>query len=477
MTKLEQASVADSSAPGGGHPLRELGSVRQRGQAPNPSTTGRFTMRKLRGQLEFGLLRDHRVRRLAWAHFTSAAGDAMVLAALPFAIRAAGGSDEQFAVALAVEGLAMAFLFLPSGVIADRFNRKRVVVASDLMRFGARGAFVALLLTGHAAYWQLLFAQGINGVGTALFNTTMDRFVPEVFNEPDSRLQRINALRFLALSLGLSLGPAIGSLVYSAGGAASTFMIDAFTFLVSAALIRRLPTPFAKAALEPATLRTLITDAREGWKAFRGIRWYWLIVAEAAVVNGLVFAPYFVIGPHVANESLGGSVGWAGILVGLGAGELLGSLIAMAWEPRRPLLFSTAVVAGWVVPLLLMAAVAPIPLLCAGAILAGICSATSISVWETVKQTRTPAHLRARLGSFDHLGSLGPVPLGYLFGGMVLAAVGSTTALIVSALILAAVTATVITDSSIRSLVTFDDRREGRTGHIVDVALVGAASK
>lgn len=400
----------------------------------------------------------------------------MVLAILPFAIRAAGGSDRQFSVALAVQALTMAFLFLPSGVIGDRFNRRGVIVASDLMRFGARGAFAALLIVGDATFWQLLLAQAVNGAGTALFNTTMDGFVPEVFDE-EPRFQTINALRILALSLGLTVGPAVGGLIYAAAGAGSAFAMDALTFLVSAALIYRLPTPFAEATSEPTTLRALIDDVKEGWSAFRAIHWYWRVATEFAVINTLVFAPYFVIGPHVAEESLGGASAWAAILVGLGAGELVGVIIVMAWQPKRPLLFATSVVAVWILPLLLLAALAPVPVLAAGSILAGISFAMFGAIWETVKQTHTPPHLRARLGSFDHLGSLGLVPFGYVLGGVMLSLVGATAALVAGALILAAATFSVITDSSIRGLTPLSDESAARAPRTPEVAFAGVANE
>lgn len=408
-------------------------------------------MAQLREELDLRVLRDAQARRLALAHLTSAAGDWMVLAALPFAILAAGGTDGQFSIALAVQALAMVSLLLPAGVIGDRFDRRSVVVAADLMRFGTRAAFALLLIVGEGTFWQLLVAQAVNGAGTALFNTTMDGFVPEVISG-EKRLLKVNALRFLALSLGVALGPAIGGVVYSQAGAAAVFGLDAGTFLVSALLICRLPTPFAEKTSEPVSLGGLIRDVGEGWSAFWRIRWYWRVATEFAILNTLVFAPFFVIGPQVAEESLGGAWVWSQILVGMGAGQLVGAVAVMAWEPKRPLLAATSTVAVWMLPLLALAAVAPVGVLVVSAAFAGIAYSMFGSIWETVKQTHAPSHLRARLGSLDHLGSLGLVPFGYLLGAATLATVGATAGLIAGASILAAATFSVITDASVRDL-------------------------
>ena len=430
-----------------------------------------MNLRRLRDEFDLRVLRDRRVRCLSLAQFTSAAGDGMVLAALPFAILASGGTDGQFSAALAVQALAMVALLVPSGVIGDRFNRRSVVVAADLLRFGVRAAFALLLIMGEATFWQLLVAQAANGAGTALFNTTMDGFVPEVIRG-EKRLLKVNALRFLALSLGMTLGPAIGGLIYSQAGPAPTFALDAGTFLISALLIWRLPTPFSEETSKLATLRVLIRDVAEGWSAFWKIRWYWRVATEFAIINALVFAPYFVIGPHVAEESLGGAWAWSQILVGLGAGQLVGALAVMTWEPKRPLLVATSVVAVWILPLLALAALAPVGVLAVSAAFAGIAYSVFGSIWETVKQTHAPPRLRARLGSFDHLGSLGLVPFGYLLGAAMLATVGAKAGLIAGALILVAATLSVLTDASVRDLTT----REGQKPKSRDRGMEGLAA-
>lgn len=401
--------------------------------------------------------------RLAMAQLTSATGDGIVLAVLPFAVLAVGGTPAQLSIALAVQALAMAALFLPAGVVGDRLRRRGVVVASDLLRFGARGGIALLLILGDASFWQILVAQAIHGAGSALFYTTMDGFVPEVIDD-ERLLRKTNALRFLGVSLGMTAGPALGGAVYAAAGAGWAFGLDAATFLVSAALVFRLPTPFA--AGERASgkkLRSLLGDVAEGWRAFRGIGWYWRVASEFAVLNTLVFAPFFVIGPHVAGESLGGAGAWAAILVTLGLGELIGGMAIMAWQPARPLQLATKSIAVWVLPLLALALLAPIGLLVAGAALAGMSVAVFNAIWETAKQTHTPPHLRARLGSFDRLGSLGLVPFGYMLGGATIAVVGASPALIAAAAILVVATFMVATDPSVRGM----EAREGRDLRVI----------
>ncbi len=399
--------------------------------------------------LDSSALREAPVRRLALAQLTSATGDGMVLAALPFAIYGIGGSSAQVGLALAAQVLAMAVLILLGGAIGDRFNRRNVVVAADLLRFGARAAIAVLLVLDDAAYWQLLLAQVAHGAGSAFFYPAMDAFVPDVVR-PKQRKQT-NALRKMGESLGLVIGPAIGAATFAAAGPGWAFALDAATFLASALLLKGLSTPFVDTVKQIGG-RRLLAEVSEGWGAVRQMGWFWRVALEFAVLNTLVFAPFFVFGPAVAAQSLGGAEAWAWILAGMAVGELLGGAFAMKWEPAHPLAAATSVIALWIAPLVLLGTLAPVGLIAVGAAFAGASVAVFETLWETAKQDHSPPHLLSRLNSFDHLGSFGLVPLGYLLGGLALGAVGASVALFAGAAILTVATFSVATDPSIRGV-------------------------
>jgi hypothetical protein len=180
-------------------------------------------------------------------------------------------------------------------------------------------------------------------------------------------------------------------------------------------------------------------------------------VAEVALLNTFVFAPFFVIGPTVAVESLGGPSAWAGILAAMGLGELAGGLVALSWRPARPLLAATLVMGLWTAPLLLLAILAPAGLIAAGAAGAGFSLAVFGALWETTLQTRIPANLRSRLSSYDLLGSFGLLPVGYLLGAFVLDGVGAQPGLIAAAGIIAVATFVVVAVPSVRELKRVED--------------------
>lgn len=403
--------------------------------------------------LEFDMLRERPVRRVVLAQLTSALGDGMVIAVLPFAVRATGGSSAEFAIALAVQAFTMAIWFLPAGVAGDRLDRRLVLIGSDLLRFVARAAFAMLLILGDGSFWQLVLAQVAHGVGTALFQATMDGFLPEVVPGSERRLRRVNALRTIAVALGWAVGPAMGGLVYAFIGPGWAFALDAMTFLGSAALIRGLKAPRGES--KPANVTGVVEETREGLLVFGQIPWFWRVALGTAVLNTLAFAPFFVLGPEAA-----GTVGnWSTILLSLGLGELLGAVVAMNWEPSQPLFSATAIILLWG-PFLLLLGIAPLPVVLLGGLLAGVSNSIFDAIWETTKQTHTPENLRARLSSIDLLGSLGFLPLGFLLGGAALNTIGLRPSLEAGAAVVLATTLLVATSHSVRSVSPLFDSGE-----------------
>ena len=395
---------------------------------------------------DLGSLRSGSVRRLIGADFASLTGDTMVWTAMAFAVLALGGSGFMVGIVLAAQGAGTAAMLLFGGVLADRYPRRSVMMAADLLRFASQGVIAVLLLLGHAEFWQLIAAQLVHGVGTGFYMPAGGAIVPDAV---DKRfVQPTNALRGAAKSFAMLGGPALGAVAVNLAGAGLAIGVDAATFLVSAALVYGLPAVAPngdegegeedgdEGKRELSVLRELreswasvLGELGEGWNEFRELRWLWTITVQFTLVNALVLAPFFVFGPQAA-EAHGGVDAWAALLVVMAAGELVGSLGVLSWRPARPLVAATLVFLLWVFPLALLAAHAPNGWTIAGAGIAGIGSAM-FGIWhETAVQGNTKADNRARLMAFDEFGSLVGVPFGFALGGLFGQLVGPEQALL-----------------------------------------------
>jgi MFS family permease len=397
------------------------------------------------GVLGLDALREPDFRWLIGAQWASLVGDYMVLAALPFAVFAIGGSAAQVGIAFGVDAMALLLLVLFGGVIGDRLPRRSVMIAADLARFGAEAVFAMLLISGHAEFWMLLMVQVIHGAGSAFFLPAVSGLLPETVRE--ERLQEANALRGLCASGAAMIGPAIAGILVATLGPGGVFAADASSFLLSAAFLAKVGLS-AKATGEGS----VIADLAEGWSEFRRRTWLWAVVAEFALLNALVFAPFYVFGASVAERSLGGPGAWAAILTATGVGELIGGILALSWKPRHPLFVATMVIASWAPPVLLLAVLAPVGVIAAFAVPAGMSLALFAAIWQTTLQSHVPNEQLSRLSSYDWMGSIALLPVGYLLAGFIGVALGARGGLLSAGAVVLVATFAVASVPSVRNL-------------------------
>ncbi|HEY7513400.1 MAG TPA: MFS transporter, partial [Vicinamibacteria bacterium] len=194
------------------------------------------------------LLRSNRAYRRLWAaQVVSLTGDWFTLIALSVLVsRQSGGSG------LAVSGLALAqmapwVLVGPwSGVLADRFDRKRLLVASDLAR-----VVVVLLLIPAARAERLSAVLGLallHFAFASVFEPARAALLPRLV--APSQLVTATTLSSVTWSVMLAAGGVLGGAVLSRVGLQTAFVFDALTFAVSAGLLAAIPSP--RVAPEPA---------------------------------------------------------------------------------------------------------------------------------------------------------------------------------------------------------------------------------
>lgn len=413
------------------------------------ATVGRRLRRgcaRTASRMGMGVLRERSARRFLAAQLASISGDFMVIAALPFAVFAIGGSTAQVGVAFGAGAFFELLVVVFGGAVGDRHQRRSIMISADCVRFSSQAVLAILLVLGVAEFWQLLIVQIILGASTAFFNPAMNGFVPEVV--PVTRLQDANALVTMAVAAGTMLGPAMAGALIATVGVGWAFALDALTFAGSALLLRGISVP-------PGPRResggSLLGDVREGWTEFRKRTWLWVVVGEFALFNALVLGPFQMLGASMAVESLGGLGAWATILTALGIGRIGGGFLALFWHPRRPLSTATLLIGSWAVPLTLLAIAAPVLAIALTAALAGAALSVFGAIWDTTLQS-VPADQRSRMGAYDWLGSLALLPIGYFIavGGQSL--LGAEAILIAGACLVLAATAIVVPLPAIRGM-------------------------
>src|SRR4051812_32072231 len=165
------------------------------------------------------VLREERQFRLLFlGQALSVIGDRITAVVLPFAVLSIGGSTTQVGLVAAAGFLPYIVLGLIGGVLADRFERRRIMILSDTLRLATQLPAGVLLVTDTAEVWHLAALTAVFGAADSFFAPAMGGLMPQTIEQPH-HLQPANALRSMAMSTGSLVGPAIaGVLVAAAGG-------------------------------------------------------------------------------------------------------------------------------------------------------------------------------------------------------------------------------------------------------------------
>lgn len=395
------------------HPPRPAGpELTYAPHVPTPST----------GQSKLAVLGDGAFRRVLAAQSVSFMGDALANVALAFALIELGGSAGALGLVFSAKSLALLGCLLAGGVLADRYSRLGLLISMDAVRVMSQGGIAWLLLDGASSVWSIAALSALTGAATGLSQPAYPGLLTAMVQP--ALLQPANALVSLGYSLGRLSGPILGGLLAAHFGSGWALLADAGTFAVSGLLLWRLPLP---AAPLPSR-RSLLEDLREGWLAFRSRRWLWVFVAWLSYFN-LLYGCWTILGPLAAARDLGGASAWGLIISAQGAGGIVGGILALRLAPRRPLLFAAAVLAGFYLPLALLAARMPVELVAAGALLAEIGLMLSSTVWETTLQRHVEPALLSRVSAYKRLGPSALQPVGLALWGPLATAVSLDGAL------------------------------------------------
>jgi ENTS family enterobactin (siderophore) exporter len=328
------------------------------------------------------------VRRLAVARLISIAGGAAAYTALMFTVYRLTRSPTWLSATLFLTFGVSGFIAPLGGALGDRFDRRKVMIVSDLLGVACFGAMA--FATDDA--WLLLGIAFVSAIVEAPFWSASGAAIPNLVNE--EQLSWANGLVSLGRNAGIMVGPALGGMLVATIGPAWVFALNAATFGVSAVLV--------------ATVRGRFSGDRSEEHEHKGLRAGFVFIARDRVLRTMVLAwVALVLGMGmvmVADVPLvelfhAGSIGYGLLITCWGAGSVLGSL-GGRWlneekEPKALFLgtllvaFTTAAIAvsPWFLPILAMA------------LLSGVGDAVVLVAEQGIQQRRTPDAVRSRVMS------------------------------------------------------------------------------
>jgi transmembrane secretion effector len=361
--------------------------------------------------------RDFALFSLGWT--VSLIGDGFFLVAIAWQVFDLWNSPTALAVVGVAETIPLVAFLLLGGVATDRFERRRVLIASSVLRGGCVALLGLLAAMDSIELWHVFVIAAFFGAGQAFQGPAAGAIIPDLV--PRHLLVEANSLSQFVKQLAFALvGPALGGVVVHALGVGTAFLVDAATFAFAIAMLSLLrPRP---AAARPDTERaSVLRDIAEGLRFVRRHVWLWGTLAWAFVALLLIWGPLEVLVPYLVRNELGGDAGDLGLVFGAGGlGAILVSLVVgqLGLPPRH---ISFMYVAFTIASLQIAAyALAEVPWHAMVVAFAGGGSwAAGLLVWSTLMQRVVPAELLGRVRSIDWLLSTGLVPVSFAITGPV----------------------------------------------------------
>jgi MFS family permease len=355
----------------------------------------------------------------------STLGSTSTYVAYPLLVLALTHSPAKAGVVGFANVLPYALFALLAGVVADRVDRKRLMIAMDLVRAAAMASVVAALAAGVLTFWQVAAVAFVEGTAFVFFNIAEVGALRSVV--PARQLQEAAAAeqsRYAAVTLA---GPSLGGALFGLGRSLP-FLADAVSYAASILTLTWMRTPFQEVREhDSAPLRIQMRE---------GIAWLWAnayLRTSALIFAGenFVFSGIYLIFVVVSKRH-GLSPAAIGALIAVfGVANLAGALVA----PRIAKIVSMrAIMLGnqWVSAAIILCAFAPGPYLLLACVLPlAFLSPSLNSVVVGYRTAITPDHLVGRVSSVARNLAQIAAPLGPLAAGVLLGAYSSRMTLLV----------------------------------------------
>ncbi|HWZ14205.1 MAG TPA: MFS transporter [Mucilaginibacter sp.] len=325
------------------------------------------------------------------------------------------------------------FLFsLPGGIVADRFNRHKVLLITQSLSLVQALLLAILVFTNHYAVWQILALSVMLGIVNAFDVPARQPLVNELIKDK-ADLPNAIALNSSMVNLAMLVGPALSGLVLVKFGAGICFLSNALSFVavLISLLVIKLP-PYKPSA----TKKKISSELSDGFMYLKKTPAIAMVVILIALVSLLVI-PYNTVLPVFAKVIFKGNAATFGFInsfIGLGAlaGAFFLASLKRGTDLKIVLLANLAIFGG---SLILFSLTSYFPLAMLFAAMSGFGMMSQSTVCITIAQVESSPEMRGRVISYLVMAITGMLPLGSLLVGIISQHIGSPHTLLIQGVI------------------------------------------
>ncbi|MGM7699550.1 MFS transporter [Microbacterium sp. A84] len=356
-------------------------------------------------------------RWLLASSWTSNVGDGIALAAAPLLIASMTSSPILVASGAVLQFLPWLIFGLHAGAIADRFDRRRMVMFANAARALVLVALCAFLFTGTANIWIVLAVAFLYGTAEVFVDTAGSTLLPMLVKPADLGIgnARLQAGYLVANQFA---GPPIGAFLFAAGSA-WPFLVEVVCVSLAIVLISRMThTPVPPRDVDkPSPVHTDIAE---------GVRWMWrnppvrMLVLIILTFNITWAAPWGVLVLYATEHLHMGAVGYGTLTTASAAGGILATL-TFGWLERH-VSFATLMRVALSLEVLMHLAFALTTHAWVALVIMFVFGSYAF-VWgtisTTVRQRLVPHALQGRVASVNMVGVFGGMVIGQALGGVI----------------------------------------------------------
>lgn len=357
-------------------------------------------------------------RWLLASSWTSNIGDGVALAAAPLLIASMTSSPILVAAGAVLQFLPWLLFGLHAGAIADRFDRRRMVMVANAARAVVLAGLCAFLITGTANIWIVLAVAFLYGTAEVFVDTASSTLLPMLVKPADLGIgnARLQAGYLVANQFA---GPPLGAFLFAAG-TAWPFLLEVLCVLLAIVLVSRMaatPVPPRAHAEKKAPVHTDIAE---------GIGWLWrnppvrMLVLIILLFNITWAAPWGILVLYATEHLHMGAVGYGALTTASAAGGLLATMsfgwlekhvsfatlmrVCLSLEVVMHLAFALTTT-GWVALAIMF--------------VFGFYAFVWGTISTTVRQRLVPHELQGRVSSVNMVGVFGGMVIGQALGGVI----------------------------------------------------------
>ena len=381
------------------------------------------------GRATLALLRPGPFRRYLIGTSISDAGTWMQIMAQGWVMSTLTNKAIMLGMVNFAAGLPMLFLTMFGGSMADQFDKRKILVWTQIVQIALAIILDVLIFTGRIQIWHIIAVAGLLGIAFAFEHPALSALVPELVRREE--IAGAVALDRAVFHSARLVGPSVGGLIVGLWGAAMAFFVNAFSFVAFIISLVSLP---ARAVGSKEEEAQRASGFKDGFRYIRADKPSLAMVGMIATMTIFIFPTVSVMMPLYVRDVLHFGPDRLGYLMAAsGIGSVCGAIALVSIAPPRRLGWMMAGALAVTFSVLGLSRVHTFLLAAGSLVVISFGLSLIFGLSNTIVQERAPSHLRGRVSAVMGLSFFGLMPLTGLGVTSLADAIGMRTALAASA--------------------------------------------